>query len=125
MFIFCNPNPENNLVGDCVIRAISIATSTDWDTVYANICVQGYEMKDMPSSNSVWSAFLLNNGFKRYVIPNECPDCYTVKDFCKDHSRGCFILATGTHVVTCINGNHFDTWDSSNEVPIFYFKKEN
>lgn len=124
MFIFCNPNPENNLVGDCVIRAITIATQSDWDSVYTNVCVQGYTMKDMPSSNSVWGSFLIHNGFKRYVIPNECPDCYTVKDFCKDYDNGCFIIATGTHVVTAIDGDYYDTWDSGNEIPIYYFKKE-
>lgn len=26
MFIYENPNPENKVVGDCVIRAISILT---------------------------------------------------------------------------------------------------
>lgn len=124
MFIFCNPNPQSNLVGDCVIRAISVATDTDWDTVYADICVQGYEMKDMPSSNSVWGAFLLNHGFKREIVPNECPTCYTVSDFCRDNPVGCFILATGTHVVTCIDGNWIDTWDSGQETPIYFFKKE-
>lgn len=123
MFVFYNPNPENNLVGDCVIRAISIATQRDWDSVYADICVQGYKMKDMPSSNAVWGAFLSDHGFKRYIIPNSCPNCYTVADFCEDNPEGCYILATGTHVVTSIDGNHFDTWDSSKEVPTYYWQK--
>lgn len=123
MFVFYNPNPENNLVGDCVIRAISIATQRDWDSVYADICVQGYKMKDMPSSNAVWGAFLSDHGFKRYIIPNSCPNCYTVADFCEDNPEGYYILATGTHVVTVIEGNHFDTWDSSKEVPTYYWQK--
>lgn len=123
-FIYYNPNPQNNLVGDCVIRAISKVTNQDWEKVYTDICLQGYMMKDMPSSNSVWAAYLLMNGFRREVIPNTCPDCYTVRDFCADHPYGTYLLAIGTHVVAVEDGNHFDTWDSGGEIPMYYWKKE-
>lgn len=124
MWMYCNVNPRANLVGDCVIRAISLATDQDWDTTYMGVVTKGYEMKDMPSSNAVWGAYLKHNGFKRFVIPNECPDCYTVEDFCKDHPKGTYVLATGTHAVTTIDGNFYDTWDSGMETPIYYFTKE-
>lgn len=122
---YFNPNPSSNLVGDCVIRALSLALNQDWDTTYLGTTTQGYEFKDMPSSNAVWGAYLRRNGFKRFIIPNECPDCYTIKDFCTDNPHGLYVLATGTHVVTAIDGDYFDTWDSGREVPIFYWKKEN
>lgn len=123
-FIMYNPNPKGNLVGDCVIRAITKLTDRDWDSVYIDISLQGFMMKDMPSSNSVWGAYLMSQGYKRYIIPNTCPDCYTVKDFCNDHRTGAFLLAIGTHVVTVDNGNYYDSWDSGNEIPIYYFTKE-
>ena len=78
----------------------------------------------MPSSNSVWSNYLINDGYKRYAIPNTCPNCYTVRDFCEDHPYGTYLLATGTHVVTCIDGDWLDTWDSGDETPVYYFTKE-
>lgn len=81
-------------------------------------------MLDMPSSNAVWGAYLRGQGFKRYVIPNTCPDCYTIGQFAADHPQGLFIVATGAHVVTVDGGTIFDTWDSSGEVPIYYFTKE-
>lgn len=122
-YIPFNPNPKGNLVGDCVIRAISRVTNQDWDTTYIDIAMQGFMMKDMPSSNSVWSAYLLSKGFKRYVIPNNCPDCYTVVDFTNDHPRGTFLLAIGTHVVAVEDGNYYDSWDSGSEIPIYYWMK--
>ena len=124
MFRYVNPNPAHNLVGDCVIRAISILTDKPWEYTFMELCVWGYTMYDMPSSNAVWSAYLLNQGYKRYVIPNTCPDCYTVEDFCKEHPYGKYLLATGTHVVTCIDGDFYDTWDSGSEIPIYFFTKE-
>ncbi len=124
MWKFCNVNPKSNLVGDCVVRAVSLATEQSWDDAYIAVVTVGYDMKDMPSSNAVWSAYLKHKGFYRYIIPNECPDCYTIEDFCNEHKKGVFVLATGTHVVTVINGDYYDTWDSGKEIPIYYFKKE-
>jgi len=123
-FIFTNPNPGRKLVGDCVIRAISIISGKEWEQVYIELAVQGFMMYDMSSSNDVWSAYLHRNNFKRYVIPDSCPDCYTVREFVDDHPYGDYILATGTHVIAVKDGNYYDTWDSGDEVPIYYFKKE-
>ena len=87
--------------------------------------MRGFDMSDMPSSNRVWGEYLYQNGYRRFIIPDSCPDCYTVKDFCKEHPRGKYILATGTHVICVVNGNYYDSWDSGNEVPIYYWRKEN
>lgn len=124
MFQFFNPNPAGRNVGDCVIRAVCKATGQTWEKSYTDLCLQGFMMLDMPSSNAVWGAYLRGQGFKRYVIPNACPDCYTIGQFAADHPQGLFVVATGTHVVTVDGGTIFDTWDSSNEVPIYYFTKE-
>ena len=123
-YIYSNPNPMKNLVGDCVIRGISILTGKPWEYVYIDIVIQGYDMYDMPSSNEVWGAYLKNEGYVKRIISNNCPDCYTVKDFCQDHSRGKYLLATGSHVIAVIDGDYYDTWDSGNEIPIYYFVKE-
>lgn len=124
MFRRYNPNPEGNRVGDCVIRAISTATGNSWDQTYMELAIQGFIMKDMPSSNHVWGTYLLNKGYTRQAIPDTCPDCYTVREFCEDNPHGTFILCTGTHVVCAISGDFYDTWDSADEVPVFYFRKE-
>lgn len=124
MYKFFNPNPnKGSNVGDCTIRAIALATDQSWDDVYIDLAVLGYSFKDMPSSNYVWSAYLRSRGFERFAIPNSCPDCYTVWEFCEDHPHGIYILATGTHVVTVVDGDYYDAWDSGHEVPIFYFEK--
>ena len=125
MFIFYNPNPERNLVGDCVVRAICKLTNRTWTEVYFGICSQGAKMFDMPSSNRVWEKYLYDQGFRRTLLPDTCPDCYTVRDFCYDYPRGKYLLAIGTHVVAVENGDYFDTWDSGDEIPLFYWRKEN
>ena len=43
MLIFYNPNPDNQFVGDCVIRAVSVVTGQNWETTYDDICAVGRE----------------------------------------------------------------------------------
>lgn len=124
MFVEYNPNPLSKRAGDCVIRAVTIVMDIDWDKAYLGIVMKGYALKDMPSINHVWGQFLKENGFSRHAIPDSCPDCYTISDFAEEHKKGKYILATGSHVVAVVDGDYYDTWDSGEEVPMYYFKQE-
>lgn len=119
-----NPNPVGRNVEDCAIRAVTKALDWNWDRAYATICAYGYGMGDMPHSNSVWGAVLRENGFIRKTLPDECPDCYTAEDFCMENPQGTFVLGFGRHVATVVDGNIFDSWDSTQEIPQYYWKKE-
>ena len=114
-------NPSGRNVGDCSIRALSVALGTDWETAYALAALNGYLMNDVISSNGVWGSVLRQNGFYRHILPNSCPDCFTVGDFATEHPKGTFVLGTGNHVVTVKDGVIYDSWDSSNEIPIYYW----
>lgn len=123
-FVFYNPNPKGIKVGDCVIRGLSKLLDLSWDKTYTEVMLKGFEMKDMPSANKVWGSYLKSKGYMRFNIPNTCPDCYTVKQFCADNPNGTFLLATGEHVVAVKDGFYYDAWDSGDEVPIYYWRKE-
>lgn len=118
-----NPNPSGKSVGDCTVRAISAATGIKWEDVYLELCLSGLIMADMPSANSVTTAYLRNKGFRRRTIPDDCPDCYTIADFCNDHPNGTFVIGTGSHLTTVIDGCLWDSWDSRNETPVYYFER--
>lgn len=119
-----NPNPSGRNVGDCSVRAVAAALGVDWETAYAMIAKAGFLMNDVISSNSVWGAVLRSNGFYRHILPNTCPDCYTVKQFAEDHPNGVYVVGTGNHVVTVKDGEIWDSWDSSREIPIYYWSRK-
>ena len=120
-YIKYNPNPHANNVGDCTVRAISKALGQDWDTTYAGLTAYGYMLCDMPSANHVRGAYLRRNGFKRYIINDHNQDIYTVEDFCIDNPYGTYILAIPGHVVCVCDGFYYDTWDSGQEIPQYYW----
>ena len=123
-FVEWNPNPVGRRVGDCAVRAISKALDVDWETAYVMIVSNGFSMGDMPSSDSVWGATLRQHGFYRMSIPDTCPDCYSVTDFCNDNPKGTFVLGFGGHVATVVDGDLYDSWDSSSEIPQFVWYRK-
>ena len=117
-FRFFNPNPAGKFVGDCTIRGICKLLNKSWDEVYAGTTFQGFVHKDMPSGNSIWGTYLKRQGYVRKWLPDTCPDCYTVEDFCYDNPKGRFL------VVAVVDGDYYDTWDSGKEIPIYYWTKK-
>lgn len=48
----------------------------------------------------------------------------TVERFSNENPEGTYILSMPErHVVTVIDGVYFDSWDSGNEIPIYYFAR--
>ena len=120
-----NPNPTGRRVDDCSIRAVAKALNIDWEKSYILIVSNGFAMGDMPHSDSVWGSVLRQHGFYRAVIPNMCPDCYTAEEFCRDNPNGIFVLGFGGHVATVVDGVLYDSWNSSKEIPqYFWYRKE-
>ena len=124
MWQYYNNNPTGRAVGDCAIRAVSVALGISWEEAYALLAAMGYAMGDLPSSDAVWGAVLRQNGFYRQSIPDTCPMCYTASDFVSEHPVGVYVLGFGGHVATIKDGVLYDSWDSSNEIPQFYWYKE-
>lgn len=120
-----NPNPCGRSVGDCAVRAVSKALNQTWEETYIGLALEGFKSGDLPNADDVWGRYLKSHGFSRNWIPDQCPDCYTVAKFAADHPCGTFILSMpGRHVLTVVDGMYFDSWDSGNEVPVYFWQKE-
>lgn len=123
MYKYYNPNPAGRVVGDCAVRAISKALEITWEEAFDKLATAAYKMADLPNSDSVWGAVLRMNGFYREALPNTCPDCYTARDFCWDNPVGTYVLGFGGHVATVKDGVLYDSWDSSSEIPQYFWSR--
>ena len=125
-YIEYNPNPVGRRVGDCSVRAISKALDMGWEAAFIALTINALQMGDMANSDAVSGALLRQYGFRRDAIDDSCPYCYTVKEFCENHPHGTYVLYCGGHVVTCKNGDYFDSWDSGSELVLYaWYRKEN
>ena len=76
-------------------------------------------MCNMPSADEVIGAVLLEHGFNRFTIPHTM----TAGEFAAHHPLGVYVLAFGGHVAAVRGGQVWDSWDSTNDIPIYYYSR--
>lgn len=123
MWEWFNPNPLGLDVGDCTVRAICAVTGLEWYDVHDQLCLLSRARGDMPNADRVWWELIERYGFEYRGLVNECPRCFTVRDFAREHPEGVFILGPWAHAVAVINGSYYDNWDSGDTVPEYYFER--
>ena len=120
-FRFFQPNPTGTNTRDCVIRAVSAVLDISWDDAFDLVSERAKAMGQTMDDNAVYGSILRQIGFARAIIPNSCPDCYTAEDFVYDHPRGVYVLGFTGHVAAVIDGQIWDSWDSTNLIPTYYW----
>lgn len=123
MWVRCNPNPRRKHVSDCVIRALAIALKKRWYDVYDDLYVVGLVEANVSCDDEVWGLYLRMNGFEPFLLPQSCPRCTTIREFTRYYPKGTYVIGTGSHAVAIIDGDYYDSWDSGNEVPSFFWRK--
>ena len=118
---YFNPNPVGNRTRDCVIRAMCAALDLSWDDAFDIIADRAKAMGETMDENAVYGSILRQCGFYRAVPPGTCPDCYTAKDFCRSHPCGVYVLGFTGHVAAVIDGQVWDSFDSSDEIVTYYW----
>lgn len=122
MWINVNPNPRKRVGTDCVIRALCFAFGMSWYEVYDDLYLTGRQDCDWGSNDEVWGHYLMSRGCTPVVLPKACPRCMTILEFTKRYPSGIYIIGTGNHAVTVIDGDYYDSWDSGNEIASFFWK---
>ena len=122
MWIKANPNPAKKEVPDCVIRAICIALNKPWLEVSDELYAVARKDFSITSDDQVWGHYLYLHGFEPFLLPMACPKCTTVYEFTKMYPKGIYIIGTGNHAVAVIDGNYYDSWDSGEQIPSFFWR---
>lgn len=115
MYQFYNPHPQGKLVGDCVKRAITKATGLDYHTVQLEL--NRYKKitgADSFNSNTNWKPYVENvlHGKKLSFPAEKGKPRMNGYRFCTEFPKGTYLLRLSKHLVCCIDGVIYDTWDS-------------
>lgn len=110
---------------DCVIRALAIILDKTWYEIYDDLYLVGREEASVSCHDDVWGLYLRMNGFEPFLLPETCPRCTTIRNFTKYYPKGKYVIGTGSHAVAVVDGDYYDSWDSGEEVPSFFWRQNN
>lgn len=107
-------------VGDCVIRAIAIATEKD----YKKLVEETWEFTKnyglQISDQTVYELYLESIGWERVSSPK----FKGRKAKAKDLPKGRYIMSQANHLSALVDGVIHDIWNTSNRMVYCYYRKK-
>ena len=115
MYEFRNPHPHGKIVDDCVKRAITIATGSDYREVSRELNRIKREIGCKSfTEKPVYKEYMNRHRFKKLSFPAERGKArMNGERFCESYPEGRYILNMTHHLSCCIDGVIYDTWDCS------------
>ena len=119
MYKFFNPHKKgtNTLVGDCVKRAVVATTGMDYVDVQRRLNeykkVTGAKSFNADKNPHRFVEEVL--GAKKIILKNKV----SAEQFCKKYPNGRYILDMDGHWSCSVDGDIYDTWDTSEELVNF------
>ena len=114
---YTNVNPKDKYGGDCVIRAIALATGQSWEQTIRELTEVGIKKGFVLIDWHVYEKYLETHGFIRCKEPRDVNNRkMTVKEWMIEEqiTKGTFVIVAGTHHLSCIvDGKVRDIWDAS------------
>lgn len=116
-YVYYQPNQKSikDDYGDCTIRALSKALNCTWLEAFdaqIPICRREQVSNIFSAPARVRKKLLTELGFSYTGISNKRGSKRpTVASFAEEHKTGTYILNVANHVVACVDGKYYDTWD--------------
>lgn len=127
-YAYYQPNETDikDKVGDCQIRALSKALGLTWLEVF-DLTMPMCREERVPSIFSCdltrTKRLMANLGFVYTGVSNKKGTKRpTVRSFAKDHPNGRYVLSVANHVVACVDGKYYDTWDCGSHSLYGYYE---
>ena len=130
-YTYYNANPKNKLGGDCVIRAIALATGQSWEQTVRELTELGIKHGLVCNDQKLYPKYLESKGFIQAKEPRDvCNRKMLVKEWMKEEEiypgnhKSIIVANVGSHHVTCIiDGTVHDIWNSSTQTMHKYWWK--
>lgn len=128
VYQYFQPNDKDlkDKTGDCQIRAFCKVLNIPWVDAFdltIPICrrLQTYTIFDCNLEKT--NEAMKEMGFEYTGISNKKGSKRpTVESFARTHKTGRYILKVAHHVVACVDGVYYDTWDSGRKSLYGYYE---
>ena len=107
-------------VGDCVIRAIAIATERDYKEVVEDTWEFSKKYGCPINWKDVYIPYLESIGWEKVSSPK----LKGRKAIAKDLPKGRYIMRQANHLSACVDNVPYDIWDTSNKMVYCYYRKK-
>lgn len=117
-YINTNPHPDGKNVGDCVVRAVTIATEEDYLETRRHLNRIKKELNESSYKNRkfIHKYAKLNNWEKISFPVVKGEPRMRAGEFASKYPEGTYILNMTGHVAAVSDGFLRDSWDSSNKM---------
>lgn len=113
-YAYTNPHPNDIIShGDCVYRAIAIATGKDWLTVYDELTALGRELLAPPNDKLTYATYLDRIADRIEVI--SYGKRATGKTIARRDPSKIYVLSMAHHMACVKDGKIRDTWNSGDK----------
>lgn len=116
LYTYYQPNTVRN-TSDCSIRAISKIWECSWDDALDLIVKYAKKYKDQTNCSTNLNTILYEELGMHVYLPARR---MTFEKFAKLHPVGVYALNSEEHICACVNGQLYDSWDSSKNKIEFY-----
>ena len=124
---YTNINPRNRICGDCVIRAVALATGQSWEQTIRDMTELGIKKGLVLNDKELYPLYLKEKGFIECSEPRDINNRkLTVKEWLiqRGSTDGPIVANVGSHHVTLIKNNKVrDVWNSSTQTIHKYWIK--
>jgi hypothetical protein len=120
-----NVNPEGRKTGDCVIRAVAVATGQTWHEAFDGLACVAREMCYPMGVPETVDIYLISLGFKKVslkVVKGERRK--TVRELAMECTSPAVLRAANHMVAADGKGNYVDTWCSGSKAVYCYWIKK-
>lgn len=124
MYIYYNPHPQNKRVGDCVKRAFTKALDKEYLEVKKILNDIKNEIgAKVFNENVVWRELVKRYNLTKLSFPAvKGQERMNGHKFCEQYKKGTYVLRLAGHMVACVDGVIYDTWDCRDKCVYNAFK---
>ena len=107
-FVYCNENINGEHIGDCVTRAITLASGLSYEEVQRKLWLTG-ELFDCDCLCRFCYEHFIEDvlGYRKV----NC-ESLTVGEFADKHPVGTYLIRVPEHLTCIVNNKVMDTWDT-------------